>query len=413
MSDFGSYLFLAMISLLIIVSYVFNIIAKKTNIPSVLLLMGAGLAAKEMGKYLGYNQYGMSGILEILGIVGVIMIVLEAALDLKLSRSKIPLVFKSFIVATVILLITSAIIAFIISYFTSIDYLLATLYAIPLSVMSSAIIIPSVSQLDAQKKEFMIYESTFSDILGIIYFYLILDAIRTDNITGAALDSLATIIITLLAGIIISYLLVFLVQKVLKSVNYFLIFAILILLYSVEKMIHLSPLITILIFGITVNNKGIFFKGKLQGLIDNNTYGVILKNFKVFTIQSSFLVRTFFFFMFGMSISVVALGDVSLYIVLLLCLAAMYSIRLLSFVLFYKENLFPEVFLSPRGLITILLFFSIPEELMVEHFENDLIFMIIISTNIIMMIALMFAGKKMDDVKELTQKTIEKPNRLL
>lgn len=47
----------------------------------------------------------------------------------------------------------------------------AWLYAAPLSFLSSAIIIPSVSGLSNNKKDFHIYESTFSDILGIMMFY--------------------------------------------------------------------------------------------------------------------------------------------------------------------------------------------------------------------------------------------------
>ena len=47
----------------------------------------------------------------------------------------------------------------------------AWIYATPLSILSSAIIIPSVTALNPIKREFHIYESTFSDILGIIVFY--------------------------------------------------------------------------------------------------------------------------------------------------------------------------------------------------------------------------------------------------
>ena len=49
----------------------------------------------------------------------------------------------------------------------------AWLYATPLSILSSAIIIPSVTGLKENKKEFHIYESTFSDIIGIMMFYFL------------------------------------------------------------------------------------------------------------------------------------------------------------------------------------------------------------------------------------------------
>ena len=56
-----------------------------------------------------------------------------------------------------------------------VEFIQALVYALPLSIMSSAIIIPSVANLSNYKKEFLIYESTFSDILGIMVFYMIIE----------------------------------------------------------------------------------------------------------------------------------------------------------------------------------------------------------------------------------------------
>ena len=47
----------------------------------------------------------------------------------------------------------------------------SVIYAIPLSIISSAVAIPSASGLINKNKEFVVYESTFSDILGIMIFY--------------------------------------------------------------------------------------------------------------------------------------------------------------------------------------------------------------------------------------------------
>ena len=64
----------------------------------------------------------------------------------------------------------------------NLDFETSLLFTIPLSVLSSAIIIPSLEGLSEYKKEFMIYESTFSDILGIVAFLAycrLLKAIQT------------------------------------------------------------------------------------------------------------------------------------------------------------------------------------------------------------------------------------------
>ena len=86
----NSYLLIIAISSVVILSFFFNIISKKTNIPSVLLLIGLGIGIKS---YMTANNIldkdlALDTILEVLGNIGLVMIVLEAALDLKLEREK-------------------------------------------------------------------------------------------------------------------------------------------------------------------------------------------------------------------------------------------------------------------------------------------------------------------------------------
>ncbi|HAB35907.1 MAG TPA: sodium:proton exchanger, partial [Cryomorphaceae bacterium] len=69
---------------IVIVSYLFNLLAKKTRIPSVLMLLGMGILFNLGGHYAALPQPDVRPALEILGSVGLIMIVLEAALDLEL-----------------------------------------------------------------------------------------------------------------------------------------------------------------------------------------------------------------------------------------------------------------------------------------------------------------------------------------
>ena len=165
-------------SVIVIVSYFYNLIAKRFNVPSVLLLIITGIIIKQAMNYFDVGRIDWFPYLEILGIVGLIMIVLEAALDLKLEREKMPLIGKSFLIALVGLVISSAVAAFIIMLILpDFSWLTAMIYAVPLSILSSAIIIPSVGFLPQKKKEFCIYESTFSDILGIMFFYFLISLV--------------------------------------------------------------------------------------------------------------------------------------------------------------------------------------------------------------------------------------------
>lgn len=182
----SAYLFVINLCVVVIISFFFNLLAKKTNIPSVLMLILLGLGIQQVLNYFGIEPEYFNT-LEILGIVGLIMIVLEAALDLELKREKWPIIWKSFIIAFVSLVLSSVLITFVIQLFIqNLDFLSALIYAIPFSIMSSAIIIPSVSNLSKDKREFMIYESTFSDILGILFFYSLTENINANGVGKVA-----------------------------------------------------------------------------------------------------------------------------------------------------------------------------------------------------------------------------------
>ncbi|MCH8330822.1 MAG: sodium:proton exchanger, partial [Bacteroidetes bacterium] len=182
---------------LVILSYFFNQLSRKFNVPSAILLIATGFIMKNL---IGFSASGSSWIipvLEVLGTVGLIMIVLEAALDLKLKKDKAGLIIKSFTVSLIILVVTSFFIAFIIKFFLDLDSLTALVYAVPLSIMSSAIVIPSVSNLIDSKREFLIYECTFSDIQGILLFYFLLDLSGSSSIEGVLIDSTIKILLTI------------------------------------------------------------------------------------------------------------------------------------------------------------------------------------------------------------------------
>ena len=221
-SDINAYGLVIGGSLIIILSYFANLLAKRTNIPSVLVLIGMGIAIRQ-----GLNAMGLTSIpfeslvLELLGTIGLIFIVLEAALDLNLSKDKLPLIIRSASVALIALVGSSAAIAMFLGYSMNMPWFEGWVYAIPLSIMSSAIIIPSVSSLSAQSREFMVYESTFSDIFGIMAFYLLLGNSDAES-TQTVLWSIGTnLLITLVLAIVVSYLLVYVLQKITSPVKLF------------------------------------------------------------------------------------------------------------------------------------------------------------------------------------------------
>ncbi len=394
MEIFNSYGIIIACSVIIILSYLFNIISKKTSIPSVLLLIVTGILINLAFEFLDAPTINFLPLLEILGIVGLIMIVLEASLDLKLSKEKSPLIWRSFFVAFLSFLATSFLISLILMTYMQTDLYQAMIYSIPLSIISSAIVIPSSAHLPEEKKEFMIYESTFSDILGIMFFYFIIQNTSSNGIGEMGMNLLLNIIGTIIISFAISYILILIFQNIRTQVKLFLLISVLVLLYSLAKLMHMSSLLIILVFGLVLQNRHIFFAGPLKSLLKEEPLKEISNNFRIITLESAFIVRTFFFVIFGITITLTSLYSYKVLLVSLAILIAIFGIRYLVFKILKIKNIHPEVYLAPRGLITILLFYAIPEVNQNENFDPGILLFIIIASSLTMTFSLLHARKR-------------------
>jgi len=380
-------------SSVLILSFFFGEIAKKTNVPSVLMLIVLGILMKFGLEAAGFGEGESMEVkflpyLKILGIVGVIMIVLEAALELKLEKGKYWAIGKALLIALICLLVSTYVAALILHYLIpDMSMSMAWLYATPLSILSSAIIIPSVSSLEPSKKEFHIYESTFSDILGIMLFYYLLGNADPEH-SGGFIQFGATTIFTIVISFVVSYLIIFLFQHIKSHAKLFLLIAVLLLLYSIAKQFHLSSLIIILVFGLIIANMGLFFRGKLGKFLVLEKANAIYEGLHVITLETAFVVRTFFFVIFGITITLSSLLSWNVALISLLIIVSIYLIRWILLAIFFGRDIMPQLFIGPRGLITILLFYSIPEELKVESFEKGILLFVIIVTSLIMTWAL-------------------------
>ncbi|WP_296705402.1 cation:proton antiporter, partial [Algoriphagus sp.] len=264
MEIISSYNLIIEFSVILILSFLFNGISKRTNIPAVLMLIGLGILLQYLLQSFTNETFDFFPILEVLGIVGLIMIVLEAALELELKQEKLFPILKSFAVALIGLLGSVwAAVWILMTFVPDMTSESAWLYATPLSILSSAIIIPSVGTLNYKKREFHIYEGTFSDILGIMLFYFLtgkLNPAQDSGVVGFGGNLLLTIAISLIA----SYGIILIFQNIKSQVKLFLLIALLLLLYAIGKKMHLSSLIIILIFGLVIANMKLFFRGRLS-----------------------------------------------------------------------------------------------------------------------------------------------------
>lgn len=406
------YTVLIFFSSLIILSYVFNLIAQKIRVPSVLLLLFTGIATRLMFPEIADTIQGLNTILTLVGTLGLILIVLEGSLELELSKKKLPIIGRSFFSAIIILLITNGLVAAIIYWLVpGISIKASFVNAIPLSIISSAIAIPSVDHIGEEKREFIVYESIFSDIFGILIFNFV---VFTETIVPGSFGYLFLDIgLVALLGIVFTLILLYFISKNQLKVRFFILIAVLILLYASGKVLHFSSLVIIFVFGLLLNNvhhipiKWISKFIKFDLLKDN------IEQFKIITLESAFLIRTFFFFIFGYSLLITNLFDLNLILTGSLILIVLYGLRFLYLRFIVHTNLFPELYIAPRGLITILLFYSIPKEYSIGLISEGLLFYIILMSSIIMMFGLIKKGNSNVDFEVFVGKNeIGKENPL-
>ena len=81
------------------------------------------------------------------------------------------------------------------------------------------------------------------------------------------------------------------------------------------------------------------------------------------------------------------LADLDAWIVSALILLAIIGTRYLTLKTTFKGNLNPLLYIAPRGLITVLLFLSIPPQYLVKVFREGILMITVFLTAVTMMIA--------------------------
>ncbi|CAH0258346.1 MULTISPECIES: cation:proton antiporter [unclassified Pedobacter] len=377
-----TYTILIILSGLVIFSYLFDLVASKTKIPSVLLLLLLGIGLRFLVDNLKIQTFNFLSILPTLGTVGLILIVFEGSLELKYDRHKNKVIRSAFFSALTILMGTIVVITSIIYQITHHDLYTCIANAIPFSVISSAIAIPSAAALNNIDKEFVIYESSFSDILGIIIFNFAITnhSINTSAFIGLGLSTFLIILLSAIACVVLLYVM----GRLVHHIKFFLIIAILILVYAIGQSYHLSSLVLILSTGLFLNNADTIENAWFRSVFLYKNLTADLSQLYQLSAESAFILRTFFFVIFGFTMNI---GDLNNTIVLangFFILISIYIIRVVFLKIFKKENLSPILYIAPRGLISILLYFNLPASLKISEVGTPFLFLVVLGSSIVM-----------------------------
>ena len=377
--------------LLLLISYMFDVSSPKTKIPSVILLLIVGWAVRQAADFFGISIPNLSPILPIIGTVGLILIVFEGALDLELNRSKKKLIISSISMSLVPMLVLSIGIGLAFDAIFGVEFRQGLLNAVPFAVISSAIAISSAKNLLPKDREFVIYESTFSDIFAVVLFNFI---IRNEVIDGNSFVVFGWQLILILVITVIATLgLSLLMSKIRHRVKFVPIILLIILIYAIAKEYHLPALIFIFILGLFIGNLDKFKRFRFVDKLQPEIMVKEVVKLNDITTEITFSIRSLFFILFGYLINTHELLNAKTFIIATGILVGIIVLRIIGLKI-ARQNLNPLLYVAPRGLITILLFITIPETERIAMVNNSLVIQVIVLTALFMMVGLMISKRQ-------------------
>ncbi|HOT16940.1 MAG TPA: cation:proton antiporter [Bacteroidales bacterium] len=386
-----NYIILAL-CVIIILSYLFDISSRYSRIPGIILLIGLGIALQLISLSTGLSIPNLKPILPVIGTLGLVMIVLDASLDLKLEKKKSRVLINTVLSALVLLILVVTIGSLVLVKIFGHTPISAVLNMIPLGIISSAAAIPSAEGLSSKEKEFIVYESSFSDILGIMAFDFILLGQSEMNlgVGNFLIAGFLTIVIAAVTTVGLAWLL----HKANYHVNYVIIMTFVVLVYVLAELYHLPALLLVLVFGLALSNNRIVENTFISRYIEFGKFNRDLNAFRRILGELTFLVRSFFFIIFGYYTSVEGVFYPENLITAFIITAGILLIRWLFFYCILRIKSLPLVLFAPRGLITILLFLSIPAAYMIPEINTEVITLVILMTLLAMMLGNIISPRK-------------------
>lgn len=394
-------LILVSLGAIVLVAYLLDFAGRRIKVPSVVLLIFSGLALRAATDFTGLSLEIPAGLLPVLGTVGLILIVLEGALDISLTRDHIGLVGRTAAMAAAGIVVTGGLIAGLLVAVFEIPVLQAMLLATPFAVISSAVAIPAAGALAQRQREFVIYESSLSDIFGVVLFYALL---RYDgDVAGLVVSQVGEITLSIVIGLVVAFAIFWLIQRIDHHVRVLpMIFGI-VLLYGLGKMMHLAPLVLVVLVGLLLNNSFLFERISRGRVRAATSFEADLEAFKHLTAEFTFVVRCFFFVLLGYSTSLPQLADPlawGMAVVVVLC-CVLPRIPLLRWVAGERSRVL--TFFAPRGLITVLLFLSLPAQYVLADIPPATLMLVIL----IWALLLTYGSVRMNDSPRESTQTLE------
>jgi hypothetical protein len=375
---------------MLLIGYLGEISSERTRIPNVIVLLLLGWLARQMVLIFDWEVPDLFPFLPLLGTIGLILIVLEGSLELRINPAKYRVIRKSVIMAITPMFLISLTFGVSFSLYAGTSFYNGLINSLPLAVVSSSIAIPSARNISPAHREFVIYESSFSDIIGVLFFNFLSANTRID-LPSVGLFLLQIILVTLVSLFSVMGL-SYMLGRVKNHISYTPILLLVLLIYALAKAVDLSGLLFILVFGLFLENiqamKNIPVVKNIISKIDTSEFNLEVIKFRSITVEATFLMRSLFFILFGYVMDTKEFLDLETlpwaFGVVIFIFGSRYFLLKL-----FKIPVLPILFFSPRGLVTVLLFLSVKPGLQIGIVNNSLIIQVIILSVIFMTLGLL------------------------
>jgi hypothetical protein len=366
---------------LLLLAYLLEVVGRRLRLPSVALLIGVGMLVRHLFEASGIHLRWVDPVVPILGTVGLILIVLEGALDLELRRSRARLIAVCATSALLGFAVCVVLFALLLHHVVGLDHFRATLAAVAFAVISSAIAIPSAAALAPKAREFVVYESSLSDILGVLVFYAWLQSQGSLALFGTELfvGVGASVVVAVVASVALYALL----NRITGHVRFLPLLAGIVLLYAGGKALHLSPLIAVLAGGLLLNNPHLLDRVPRLRRFHTPEYDQTLREFKGFVAELTFATKSFFFLLLGYWTDLGHMGEPRAWIVAGGIVAVIYASRFALLAAIRQPAADRLVWIAPRGLITVLLYLAAAEAVDLSAFPFGAVMLVVLATSVL------------------------------
>jgi len=365
-------------SALLLFAYLLDHLGHRFRLPSVVLLIVTGLVARHALDRMGIVFDGVDPIVPIVGTLGLILIVLEGALDLEVSADRTRTIVKAGVSAVIGVVLCALAFAALFHFVLGYAPYLSALAAIPFAVISSAVAIPSATGFADAPREFVIYESSLSDIVGVLVFFAAL--VSKGNPSAFALELFGGGALSVVVALAASLGLYAIVNKAEGHVRFLPMLAGLVCLYAIGKALYLSPLVFVLVAGLVIGNPHLLDRWPRLKRLHSPDYDRTVREFKGIVAELTFATKALFFLLLGYWTDVSALLEPLAWGVAAAGVGFVFVSRRLLLRALRVDDAASLTWIAPRGLITVLLFLTAAETGALRTFPFGALMLTVLAT---------------------------------